>query len=116
MHKDHPHACGDKKDSIELSQPQAGSSPRVWGQEILGMGDKAEERIIPTRVGTSLFGLYHYGSGRDHPHACGDKFAAVASFHSNSGSSPRVWGQVLLCYLFGCVAGIIPTRVGTRLR
>ena len=51
--KDHPHACGDKITAIILECVQRGSSPRVWGQEILKNLGYATARIIPTRVGTS---------------------------------------------------------------
>ena len=32
VHKDHPHACGDKKYEWNGNIEQLGSSPRVWGQ------------------------------------------------------------------------------------
>ena len=35
------------------------------------------QRIIPTRVGTSIFDEYNEKTLKDHPHACGDKFGAV---------------------------------------
>ena len=31
--KDHPHACGDKKNTLFVINSAGGSSPRVWGQE-----------------------------------------------------------------------------------
>ena len=33
---------------------------------------------------------------RDHPHACGDKSITVADIVPYTGSSPRVWGQVVI--------------------
>ena len=73
--QDHPHAYGDKCGYVSLHF--------------------VAERIIPTRMGTSTEDKGKVWTVEDHPHAYGDKFAAVASFHSNSGSSPRVWGQDL---------------------
>ena len=52
---DHPHAYGDKRDSAPLSFTYSGSSPRVWGQEQALREDAMQQRIIPTRVGTSLY-------------------------------------------------------------
>ena len=50
-----------------------GSSPRVWGQVTNIKGVKRNERIIPTRVGTSCSRMIAYRCVWDHPHACGDK-------------------------------------------
>ena len=50
---------------------------------------------------------------RDHPHACGDKLPAGVPNNVVSGSSPRVWGQVIKAVGFGHPLRIIPTRVGT---
>ena len=52
--QDHPHACGDKKLYHTLVKPRSGSSPRVWGQEVIIFSFAYIHRIIPTRVGTSL--------------------------------------------------------------
>ena len=52
--KDHPHAYGDKASLKLLIKLLPGSSPRVWGQEILLLSCGKELRIIPTRMGTSL--------------------------------------------------------------
>ena len=34
LHKDHPHACGDKSACFVLAKSVVGSSPRVWGQAV----------------------------------------------------------------------------------
>ena len=51
----------------------------------------------------------------DHPHACGDKPMALATFSTSVGSSPRVWGQVVSAKFNAKRNGIIPTRVGTSI-
>ena len=66
----------------------------MWGQELICPHCKSSDRIIPTRVGTSLSPFFFKIHRKDHPHACGDKSATV---------SPTAAGT-----------GIIPTRVGTR--
>ena len=111
--QDHPHACGDKV-SAELEYvPISGSSPRVWGQDGTPLTLTYPTGIIPTRVGTRLFGFCWRLLYQDHPHACGDKINIKANTFLDAGSSPRVWGQVALI-IFGVMwLRIIPTRVGT---
>ena len=111
--RDHPHACGDKRTYFKPLRCTAGSSPRVWGQAMKYKLLNLEQRIIPTRMGTSLrrkvscckTGIiptrmgtrgctaYQARGHRDHPHACGDKIKCAGVDTSIPGSSPRVWGQ-----------------------
>ena len=51
--RDHPHACGDKRIFVILTQTLRGSSPRVWGQGVMVSEVFYLLGIIPTRVGTS---------------------------------------------------------------
>ena len=53
--RDHPHAYGDKPPLIRQIWKKLGSSPRVWGQDQLWSVDNGRKRIIPTRMGTSIF-------------------------------------------------------------
>ena len=53
--KDHPHAYGDKYHFQTMRFSYSGSSPRVWGQVRVTMNTTLAARIIPTRMGTSLF-------------------------------------------------------------
>ena len=73
VHKDHPHACGDKVSGSPESCTAAGSSPCVWGQAARNTFAFKPFRIIPMRVGTSAVLPARRGLIRDHPHACGDK-------------------------------------------
>ena len=50
--RDHPHACGDKRQRQVRVMTRPGSSPRVWGQAHIDGSPKLNARIIPTRVGT----------------------------------------------------------------
>ena len=112
--EDHPHACGDKYyPSLNYSILQ-GSSPRVWGQDLSSKANYRISGIIPTRVGTSVFFTFLSVRRQDHPHACGDKLYQVGCFNRGRGSSPRVWGQVVILLQFSNDLRIIPTRVGTR--
>ena len=111
--KDHPHACGDKLSLPFLNTFIGGSSPCVWGQGFMNGSENKSDGIIPMRVGTSRACNNLRHPCRDHPHACGDKICRFRKPTLSTGSSPCVWGQVLLCYLFGRVTRIIPMRVGT---
>ena len=85
----------------------------MWGQA-RGFCQKVRFfRIIPTRVGTRLPTEISLSQAGDHPHACGDKYFKTGRAVYPSGSSPRVWGQVITSPSFSYLARIIPTRVGT---
>ena len=113
LSKDHPHACGDKLYKNTPNGVDKGSSPRVWGQvQKMNIGI-TDNRIIPTRVGTSAKGNLKSRYQKDHPHACGDKFAHRSFLTRQQGSSPRVWGQGLSWKQVIALHRIIPTRVGT---
>ena len=92
---DHPHACGDKIEMIRGDGDKTGSSPRVWGQVNHGHAKGFRPRIIPTRVGTRSSCTVLFFCGKDHPHACGDKWYPLQEKIDARGSSPRVWGQVM---------------------
>ena len=113
LFQDHPHACGDKCAYQNHFIHHPGSSPRVWGQVTVSPLLVALCGIIPTRVGTSSFGVYDYRHVRDHPHACGDKFVSLYMLKPLMGSSPRVWGQEVQSGHLPQHKRIIPTRVGT---
>ena len=54
VHKDHPHACGDKKRGCNTFASVSGSSPCVWGQDDDYFTMFGYAGIIPMRVGTRL--------------------------------------------------------------
>ena len=56
-------------------------------------------RIIPTRMGTSEVSAEYLSIKKDHPHAYGDKRIKKILKGIAKGSSPRVWGQDLVCLL-----------------
>ena len=113
--EDHPHAYGDKNFRYTKCARAPGSSPRVWGQVVSSSGKDLSIRIIPTRMGTRLAETVACVSHQDHPHAYGDKSLWRIIVLSKSGSSPRVWGQVVTVTCSPFVHGIIPTRMGTSL-
>ena len=111
---DHPHAYGDKSWSFAPADSVAGSSPRVWGQVDGKSKATFEKRIIPTRMGTRDLECKQAILKWDHPHAYGDKEVSDIADEMSDGSSPRVWGQELICPHCKSSDRIIPTRMGTR--
>ena len=93
LHKDHPHAYGDKSSFYPYFTAVTGSSPRVWGQGLTEWERLLNVGIIPTRMGTRNQKNTQTFFLRDHPHAYGDKSIVDGQTSGNSGSSPRVWGQ-----------------------
>ena len=91
-----------------------GSSPRVWGQVECLHSICKDSRIIPTRMGTSIYRIIFCRNRRDHPHAYGDKVGAYNFVMKWLGSSPRVWGQGYQLFPVYRLMRIIPTRMGTR--
>jgi len=110
--KDHPHACGEKVVRVGAGTDRAGSSPRVWGEGISIEIVMKPSRIIPTRVGRSMYRRCNCSTPSDHPHACGEKLAADLAADRPRGSSPRVWGEVNPRDTDVISLRIIPTRVG----
>ncbi len=78
---------------MALCNMLAGSSPRVWGQVEGYRNYHRNERIIPTRMGTSETLTIILTILQDHPHAYGDKASITSVSTGVLGSSPRVWGQ-----------------------
>ena len=112
--QDHPHAYGDKSETAISAIKSRGSSPRVWGQEIINQSEEVQMRIIPTRMGTSSRRYVSRLFDLDHPHAYGDKLFFCLHARLLGGSSPRVWGQAAQLQHRTSQRGIIPTRMGTR--
>ena len=112
---DHPHAYGDKLSCQSTGCQVLGSSPRVWGQVLVYIMVDVLCRIIPTRMGTRIEKRGIITHTEDHPHAYGDKFISLLSIARHSGSSPRVWGQVLDTPYDTGLNRIIPTRMGTSI-
>ena len=73
----------------------------------------AEQRAIPTRVGTSTASKAPPAPCPGHPHAGGDIKQPLAGELPDAGPSPRGWGHQLYLDETGRLIRAIPTRVGT---
>ena len=114
LNEDHPHACGEKQLGTKKMSARPGSSPRVWGEGVFFSGKFPGRRIIPTRVGRSMYRRCNCSTPSDHPHACGEKWPKLREGRGWDGSSPRVWGEANEQDRAALAARIIPTRVGRR--
>ena len=68
------------------------------------------------RVGTSRLIDLEKIADEDHPHACGDKGKTCLVINILNVSSPCVWGQGTGHGKISARYGIIPMRVGTRIK
>jgi len=91
----HPHACGEHSGRSMRGIAAAGSSPRVWGTQLLPKPGAAARRFIPTRVGNTPITGASPWRRTVHPHACGEHRSALNPGERKAGSSPRVWGTRL---------------------
>src|SRR5690606_6003050 len=69
----HPHACGERRPESPVRRGDHGSSPRMWGTDLLRAERHPEGRFIPTHVGNGPYweaGKVQYPV---HPHACGER-------------------------------------------
>ncbi len=90
---DHPHGCGEKLRTPDITACLGGSSPRMWGKVILCNQSRFILWIIPTDVGKRNREYVFRSIPPDHPHGCGEKRLCSSTVLRYSGSSPRMWGK-----------------------
>ena len=108
----HPRACGEYAVNRVRKARRHGSSPRMRGipAEILALG--AAERFIPAHAGNTAFLAAVPGCGTVHPRACGEYAMNKPLNAADTGSSPRMRGILLGCFLHGCSYRFIPAHAG----
>ena len=108
----HPHACGEHPTTFCNHAPINGSSPRLWGTHCHQQPECQDLRFIPTPVGNTRMERRRRTNRTVHPHACGEHTPPHYSDLVSIGSSPRLWGTLLLNNGDGQVERFIPTPVG----
>ena len=93
----HPHACGEHVRLRAKVFQLLGSSPRLWGTQLVQTSGVGHIRFIPTPVGNTLLHLCLALLQAVHPHACGEHTARASVSEQLVGSSPRLWGTRLQC-------------------
>ena len=68
----HPHGCGEHAGDLIAQKRLIGSSPRVWGTQVLFLLFLFLYRFIPTGVGNTGAVDPLTGSSPVHPHGCGE--------------------------------------------
>ena len=92
----------------------AGSSPRLWGTHLTSFNSRLLIRFIPTPVGNSDDKDRAQWLEEVHPHACGELMTKKVRVISDIGSSPRLWGTLLLLCALLQTLGSSPRLWGTR--
>ena len=109
---DHPHGCGENASIRPSTSSIDGSSPRVWGKPFRFDPLHLSGRIIPTGVGKTHRPKHRPYKATDHPHGCGENPYSAAFSGVINGSSPRVWGKLIIREHHIIRRRIIPTGVG----
>ena len=110
---DHPRGCGDKLCTARVWQRRHGSPPPMRGQGHRRHEGEGVPRITPADAGTSFHQSAVQTQMRDHPRGCGDKYDNIKSFVQDSGSPPRMRGQVLSGEVIEAWNRITPADAGT---
>ncbi len=92
----HPHACGEHLKLKMILQFQTGSSPRMWGTHRADERPLIHVRFIPTHVGNTTNVNLQTNTLTVHPHACGEHLGRDPLSLPISGSSPRMWGTLII--------------------
>ncbi len=108
----HPHACGEHCSEVMLAIYVRGSSPRMWGTRSVSYRWCGRCRFIPTHVGNTNHQNEPHNRKPVHPHACGEHYSMRFWLGSSYGSSPRMWGTLLLTAFVDADHRFIPTHVG----
>ncbi len=112
----HPHVCGEYVTWSILASRDRGSSPRVWGILCRRSRNQPGDRFIPTCVGNTPPDSSLQKPVPVHPHVCGEYGVRRPLCLGIRGSSPRVWGILVICVDSNAHMRFIPTCVGNTLR
>ena len=108
----HPHGCGEHSRADMNLLAINGSSPRVWGTLRVSFAFYGDKRFIPTGVGNIGGYTFSVNTAAVHPHGCGEHLPLVTKRNTRGGSSPRVWGTLMLKQHIPNGPRFIPTGVG----
>ena len=110
--RDHPRACGEKREFARFEPLNLGSPPRMRGEARAQTRAAAVNRITPAHAGRSLTGLRSLFVSRDHPRACGEKYIVQLYFDTDMGSPPRMRGEAGLAARHRAKSRITPAHAG----
>ena len=108
----HPHVCGERAEKSKAAKAYRGSSPRMWGTQLIELSKRPGYWFIPTYVGNAITFFTVVLTSPVHPHVCGERNGVVIKADLNPGSSPRMWGTPVSGSLLLGEYRFIPTYVG----
>ena len=108
----HPRACGEQLNGFWISQPDAGSSPRMRGTVRRHGHEGAGYRFIPAHAGNRVTSAAKNVARPVHPRACGEQPGLRAMRFYRPGSSPRMRGTGRDDGAAICRARFIPAHAG----
>ena len=112
--QDHPRVCGEKSPFSLFRPPHLGSPPRMRGKVYSRTCSIVLDGITPAYAGKSYEAFFSFCRRRDHPRVCGEKAAAAAPAHNQSGSPPRMRGKERQAWPASAAMGITPAYAGKR--
>ena len=110
--RDHPRVCGEHGMADIGDAFNSGSSPRMRGTHMFGIGGQGGKGIIPAYAGNTLFYSTIVVSMGDHPRVCGEHICSGSYVITVPGSSPRMRGTLQRRPQCHFTAGIIPAYAG----
>ena len=87
----------------------------MWGTLLLSQRVSIFSRFIPTYVGNTLLDQNVLEHPSVHPHICGEHCASLGWIGIPNGSSPHMWGTLLVSLIETSHRRFIPTYVGNTL-
>ena len=94
VHRAHPRVCGENRLLHVLSGLCDGSSPRVRGKHVSGLGEQAAGGLIPACAGKTFYSMINRAAFGAHPRVCGENSWFSFTWVWWWGSSPRVRGKL----------------------
>ena len=110
----HPRVCGEKFFNVSSVWSLTGSPPRMRGKGLQNLSRPCWYGITPAYAGKSYEAFFSFCRRRDHPRVCGEKAAAAAPAHNQSGSPPRMRGKERQAWPASAAMGITPAYAGKR--
>ena len=98
--RDHPRVCGEHPAVIAALNVEAGSSPRVRGTRLLGIGTGVGAGIIPACAGNTRDFWRKCSDVGDHPRVCGEHRRWPCADGRRPGIIPACAGNTRECSVF----------------
>ncbi|SBM43981.1 Hypothetical protein PFR_JS2_1822 [Propionibacterium freudenreichii] len=110
--RDHPRVCGENPSAFSEDSREAGSPPRMRGEQSLYYSNEFHYGITPAYAGRTQ----HCDPGleviQDHPRVCGENLALRDTDAQLFGSPPRMRGELVAQMDGHLDAGITPAYAG----